>query len=182
MNLFDQNKHSIWYLIINPYEHESMTYEEITVQYWTTLGDNVNDIPIGEINRTSSNHHGPAISEVGNIVTSSHGRNPLKEEDLLSAYRNSLLTRNRIVTPEDIKSVCRVYLGSQISNIEVKKGIIINATQKQGLSRSIDVVLTPAKTSKLDKIEWEKICTEVQVILENQWMGGWPLQVKLIEN
>jgi len=182
VNLFDQNKHSIWYLIINPYEHESMTNDEITVQYWTTLGDNGNDIPIGEINRTTSNHHGPAISEVSNIVTSGHGRNSLKEEELLSAYRNALLTRNRIVTPEDIKSICRVYLGSQISNVEIKKGIIINTAPKQGLNRSIDVILTPAKTSKLDKKEWEKMCTEVQVILENQWMGGCPLRVKIRDN
>lgn len=145
------------YLMVEPIDDQPANME---VRYWVTNSTLANSIRAGnELLRLQTSL---MISKSPVLLTHvSHGRDKLKSYDRLNAYKYTLTTRNRIVTYEDIKSFCRLYLGSKISDVQVRKGVGVGINGHQGILSTTDVVLTPAEGQGPVK-DWELICVELK--------------------
>lgn len=141
------------YLVVEPREGD----DEVHVEYWTTHCGFANGIRKGT--RLYQAVGTTLATESIMMLTTSHGgRNGLKQNERLDAYRYALTTRNRLVTTEDIKNFCRYELGMRIRNVKIEKGLAVSAHPKEGVVRTLDVKLMPAAGWELNKEEWNVIC------------------------
>ena len=109
------------------------------------------------------------------ITNSTGGADKLRETEVLNAYKNTLITRGRIVTAEDVRSFCHFLLGDKIKRVTVSKGVAISTLPNEGLINTIDVRLTPATAGAgvgagvgLSPEEWPDILHDLSVRLQEQ--------------
>jgi hypothetical protein len=145
------------YVIVKPFEG----YELMYVDYWTTLAEGANDIRSGTKFQQFKSSKLKAKT-LFLITTTIGGKNRLKPEERLNAFRYGLITRNRIVTKEDIRSFCIYEFGSRISNVTVTKGIQMSAHPQQGFTRTIDILITPARSERLDEKDWHVLFDQLK--------------------
>lgn len=150
------------YLLINP----RIEGETIFVNYWTTNGE------MGNLIRAGSKlelYKGAELQpeSLVMITGSSGGSNKLNNTQVLNAYKNTLITRSRIVTLEDIKSFCKMSLGEKAKSIGVKKSVAVSILPMEGLINVIEIQITPDRI-KHDDDEWDGIIRDLQKKLEQQ--------------
>ena len=140
------------YIIVKPFEGQDMMY----AQYWTTLAAMANNLRAGT--KLQQARGVKVIPDSMSLITTSiGGKSKLQPEEKLNAFRYGLLTRNRIITREDIRSFCHYELGGKIENIEIKKGYEMSLGNREAFRRTIDVIITPVNTGKLDTDDWDVI-------------------------
>jgi hypothetical protein len=134
------NKGNIPYLMVKPRENA----EYLFVEFYTTNGTAANNIRMG----SRLQEYG-TVQVKPNTVTlltnTQGGKDRLSIDEKINQYRYHLLTHNRIVTPEDIKALCRHILGNELKAVTVTKGVTLLPGNAGGYSRSIDVRITLAK-------------------------------------
>jgi hypothetical protein len=69
----------------------------------------------------------------------------METEDRLNAYRRTLLSRGRVVTPEDVKVLCYEHFGKNVDKVEIRKGLTTGDSVTEGFIRSVDVFITLSK-------------------------------------
>jgi hypothetical protein len=153
--------------------------EDVWIEYWTTNGEFANKIPAGSTLKATSSIDFQKEEMV--LLTSSFGgKSALKDVEKIYAYKNALLTRGRVVTAEDIKSVCYAELGDKITNVAVKKGVMHDPRPNKGLVRTLEVQLTPAPAFNATPEEWNSLCKDLQAHLTQKTSAiSLPLQVVL---
>lgn len=149
------------YIIAKPFEGFEMMY----VDYWTTLAERANHIRSGTkfLQLKSSKIKEKSLYLV---TTTTGGKNRLKPEERLNAFRYGLITRNRIVTKEDIRNFCHYELGNRINNVSITKGIEMSVHPQQGFNRTIDISIIPSQSERLDNEEWNLLCDQLKSKLE----------------
>lgn len=156
----DDNKHREipTYLMVDPIDNQEANME---VRYWITNSTLANNIRAGsELMRLQTSlliNNSPIL-----LTTTAGGRDQLKTNDRLNAYKYTLTTRNRLVTYEDIKSFCRLHLGNKIREVNVQKGVGVGIHGYEGIMSTTDIVLQPAMGDLTPKTEWDTICTELK--------------------
>ncbi|MDB5250014.1 MAG: hypothetical protein JWQ40_4408 [Segetibacter sp.] len=150
------------YLIVKPVEHSELMF----VEYWTTNMDLANNLRSGTRLQQSG---GVSLKSDSLVMLTSTmgGKDKLKAEEKLYAFKYGLLTRDRIVTVEDIRSFCFYELGTKLNTVKVKKGYEMSGNPKEGIKRTIDVILTPAN-KVVDFTEWELACGQLKSKLETR--------------
>lgn len=151
------------YIIVKPIEGNDMMYAE----YWTTIAEAANNLRAGTKLRQVK---GVKVKQesLQLMTTTTGGKNRLKPEERLNAFRYGIMTRNRIVTKEDIRNFCVTELGESVSKIEVDKGIEMSANPKGGFRRTIDVKITPLETEAFDSEQWQLLCEQLKIKLLNR--------------
>lgn len=148
--------------------------EDVWVEYWSTQGELANHLLAGK-KATPLTHTSVKRESLLLISTSVGGKEPMDESEKLHAYKHTLLTRNRVVTEEDIKSACFAELGEKLEQVVVKKGFAMDRSAKKGFVSTLDVVLTPSR--EFDSFNWKAACQELQAILERKKMFLTGIQV-----
>lgn len=152
---------------------------DVFISYWSTAGSLGNFIPSGSALKTR------AIDFKSNSVVSATnsfgGKDKPSEQEKLYSFRSSLLSRDRMVTKEDIKSACFAELGETIKHVEVKKGYKNDPSSKHGLCRTLDVLITPSQEQDLSAEEWLKICNELSQSLEQRSSLFLPIRVSVTQ-
>ena len=167
-----QKKKPTSFILIRPHQQD----DNIFVRYWTTNGLTGNQVKSGTrlMNYTS----GETKSETLILLTSSYGgRESLNENEKISAYKKSLLSHDRIVTEEDIRTTCLYELGNLATDISIRKNWEIIEHRAQGLRRIIEVCIRKNKTSLLSEKEWAQVCEELRVKLEHKSAFALPVKV-----
>lgn len=144
------------YLLVKPLQNNDTLF----VEYWTTNGDNGNNIRPG----TKLDLYEGADLQRNSIflmTTTSGGRDKLNSTETLLAYKSAIMTRGRIVTMEDIKTFSLSELGNKASSLEVKKGVSVGILPSEGLMRTIDVHITPADQREFNEEEWNSLKEEL---------------------
>jgi hypothetical protein len=149
------------YIIVKPFEGQDMMY----VDFWTTLAEAANGIRSGTRMQQVSGAKVKADSLIL-LTTTLGGKNQLRPEERLAAFRYGMMTRNRIVTKEDIKNFCFYELGSRISDVTVQKGFEMSANPTQSFTRTIRVALTPNDKENLADAEWQILLAQLTAKLE----------------
>lgn len=124
------------YLIIR--NNPKNPWNNIFIRYWSTAGADANQIKAGSI---LMQYKGSNF-ENGNVVLTSTtigGHNKSGTAESVFAFKSALLSRDRLITPEDIKAFCYYKLGDKVNKVDIGKGVMIHPDQMTGYTKTIDV-------------------------------------------
>lgn len=161
------------YISVSPYKPK----DTLMVEYWNTEGKTANNIKYGS---ALKNYKTTGLKQKSSVLVTStyNGKDPLNMEERLQAYRRTLLSRNKIVTKEDIKLICFEFFGNKISDIEVKNGYTVDISLNKGMINCIDIILTTNTKEKTDPFEWDFIKNNLLMYLEKNSTAVFPYIVR----
>lgn len=152
-----------YYIIVKPFEGFDMMY----VKYWTTLAEVANHIRANtklQLNKGLSVKQDSLVLITGTVG----GKNKLRADERLQAFRYGIMTRNRIITKEDIRNFCFYELGEKLSNVEIEKGFELSPLPKETFRKTIDIILTPAEDESLNIPTWDNLCEQLKTKLQQR--------------
>lgn len=116
------------------------SWQNVFVRYWSTVGAKANNIKAGNALYL---YRGRGIknNQLNFVTTTQGGRNKLSTSESVLTYKSALLSKDRLITEEDIKAFCHYLLGNKVNKIEVRKGIMVHPDQQQGFMKTIDVMI-----------------------------------------
>ncbi|UOQ55541.1 type VI secretion system baseplate subunit TssF [Hymenobacter cellulosivorans] len=158
------------YVLLRPQDINDSVY----LEYWSSDGAAANRLAPGSRLQV---YDGQYLDEVQLLTTTVGGQERPRPEERVHALRKNLLSRNRIVTLEDIKAACWAELGSQLAQVQVEKGFRNGTTPGAGFVRCIRVTLTPAAASRLSGPEWQQTAEDLQITLASQSAMNLPYEV-----
>lgn len=138
------NRGNIPYLMIKPKENADYLF----LEFFTTNGSTANGIRMG----SRMQEYGSVQFQPNTITLLSNtqgGKDRLSIDEKINLYRYHLLTRNRIVTPEDIKALCKMVMGNELKQVTITKGVSVKPGESEGYSRTIDLKITLSKPENL---------------------------------
>jgi hypothetical protein len=172
-----QSREQIPYLMVR--NNSKKSWQNLFLRYWSTCGTEANHIKAGSALRV---YKGSSI--VGNqvlmVTTTLGGRNKLSTTDSVLAYKSALLSKDRLITEEDIKAFCHYQLGERVKKIEIEKGMMIHPGQQQGFLRTVDVMISLARKDydeMKDKGEINFWIDNLKLLLEEKSMALLPYRV-----
>lgn len=136
------------YVIVKP----SSPTEVMHLSYWTTQNDVAHQLRSGML-LTQFEGSGTRADSLVLLTKPAGGRQAADRGNLLQAYKYGLMTRDRIVTEDDIRNFCRHELGGRVSEIQVKRGVMVSPHPKEGLKKTTDIHIKPSQPFGAE--EWE---------------------------
>ena len=174
----DQKTHkrdSVPYLIVKT----KQPGDTVFIEYWTCDGEAANRLSAGS--KLIPYADNTLRKESGWLVkTTTGGRERLAESAKIVNYKRALLTRNRVVTPEDVRAVCWAELGGHLRAVTVERTFRVSSASTSGFERCIQVSLQPAATSSYSPADWEQQAKLLQLRLAAQSIAGLPYQVIVV--
>ncbi|HTE02126.1 MAG TPA: hypothetical protein VK668_22715 [Mucilaginibacter sp.] len=151
------------YIIVKPYEGKDLMF----IEHWVTLAEEANNIKAGSKLQqlTGSKIKGGSVFLLTPTIG---GKSRLKPEDRLNAFKYGLMTRDRIVTKEDVINFCNYELGNRISKITVTKGFEMSSNPQHGFHRTVDVIISPLQTELQNNEEWQILCEQLRLKLQTR--------------
>ncbi len=176
-NKVNEMSHSITetnYVALKPYKKK----DSLIIDYWSTNGNQGNNIKTGSSLKI---YNGIGIKQKSSyLVTSTYGgKDDLSMNERLNAYRRSLLSRDRVVTKEDVKAVCYELYNDKVSNVNINKGYSTDIDLNKGLLQCINIELTPSKV-KTEDHEWVSLNNNLLLYLEEHSVSIFPYKIKLV--
>ncbi len=124
------------YLIVRG--NEKMVTRNLLVSYWSVAGSMVNDMKAGShlmpYKTATANHNRTQL-----LTPTTGGRSRLGPAESIIAYKSAVLSRERIISTEDIRLFCTLQLGDVVENVTVSKGVLIAANNSQGYKKTLDI-------------------------------------------
>jgi len=131
---------------------------------------------------------GTRLLEYGNINTRPNsialltntqgGKDRLNIDEKINLYRSHLLSHNRIVTPEDIKALCKTIFGNDMKAAFVAKGMALQPGSNAGYSRTLDIRITlHAATTHYPAANLHYMKEELLLQLEEKSSNAFPYRV-----
>ncbi|MBC3788315.1 type VI secretion system baseplate subunit TssF [Spirosoma utsteinense] len=171
-----RKRDTIPYLIIKP----KQPGDTVFIEYWTCDGEAANRIPAG--GRLSPYSDNTLRKDSGFLMmTTTGGRERPKESEKITQYKRALLTRNRIVTLEDVRAVCEAELGRHLRSVLVERTFRVDSLPTNGFQRCIRVSLQPSPTSSYTPADWQQQARLLQINLEAQSVAALPFEIVLSE-
>lgn len=137
------------YVLFKPFDEG----DTMQVDFWTTNCEMANRIPAGV--RLQAYSAGSLQNDsIRLLTTTTGGRNRPAALHRVQTYRYALMTHQRIVTLEDIRSFFHHELGPLLDSVTIRKGVATGSTLKEGLMRTVDITIYPAKDCTLTQAEW----------------------------
>lgn len=124
------------YVVVKPIDpHDTMH-----LGYWTTQGLMPHQLQPGAV---LSQAEGSRLKNSSiRLITRPVGARPAPgATERLQAFKYSLMTRDRIVTEEDIRLFVRYELGERFRSVDIRKGVMVSPHPKEGLRKTIDVAI-----------------------------------------
>lgn len=151
------------YIIAKPYEGSERMYAE----YWVALAEMANGLRSGT--RLQEYNSAKVKPDTLFLLSSTTGgRNRLKPEERVNAFKYGLMTRNRIVTKEDIRNFCYYELGGRASKVVIEKGFEISPHPKQSFQRTIDITVTATPSERLTADGWQALLGQLRTKLQSR--------------
>lgn len=167
-------KETVPYLIVKPME----LGEFINLEYWSTSGALANKIESGkqlDMYRPTSFRRGGIVL----VTPSMGGRNEMSNSEKTFMYKRALISRERIVTREDLKAYCWSKLGNKAQEIELKKGFKVDDKPSGGIIRTQEVTIKPSANQQKVISEFELALSALEVELNNRSAAVIPIVVKM---
>lgn len=158
--------------------HETEKSKILYYSYWTSNGQVANNLKKGTVLKQTS------ISELAQdstiFETSSIGgiyRNN-KVEKLIN-LRYGFLSKERLVTKQDIKSAVHYHLRNITKDVLITDGVGISSNRKQGVHRTIDIEVVLQEKYALQIENKKKIEMFLKETLEKQSVMNIPFQITI---
>jgi hypothetical protein len=150
----------------------------VGIEFWTCMGEAANKIPMGT-KLLPYQHSNVKTENLYLMTTTAGGRDNMSDADKLVHYKKALFTRNRIVTPEDLRVVVLAELGQSAKSVEIRKSFVKGALPGEGFMRCILVTVVPAEDDETDEAEWDQKLLRLKIILEKQSANNLPYHISL---
>ncbi len=148
------------------------------ISYWSTLAEQANGIPAGT-RLQSYAASGVSGADIIMLTRSSGGKAKPDETDYVNQLRKNIVTRNRLVTLEDVRAFCAAELGDRLRKVQVKPHFMPGKMPGQGFVRCLQIGLTPAAPTRDD---WARECENLQLKVTRLSTGMYPIQVVISNN
>lgn len=149
------------YILVEPLDDR----ESFFLNYWTTNCDLANHIRPGskliQYKGTSL-----AANDIRFMSASTGGKSRLQPSERIRAFKYGLMTRDRIVTAEDIRNFFFYELGNKISEVTIKHGVARSEQPRKGLMRTVDIVLSPENPGMIYPAEWQELLSAAKTKLK----------------
>lgn len=150
-----------YYILVEPLDEG----ESFFLNYWTTNCDLANHIRPGskliQYKGTSL-----AANDIRFMTASTGGKSRLQHNERIRAFKYGLMTRDRIVTAEDIRNFFFYELGNKISEVKIKHGVTASEQPRKGLMRTVDIILTPENQGMIYPAEWQELLSAAKTKLK----------------
>jgi hypothetical protein len=156
------------------------TLDVLFISYWSTLAEQANGIPAGT-RLQSYAASGVSGADIIMLTQSSDGKARPDETDYVNQLRKNIITRNRLVTLEDVRAFCAAELGDRLGKVQVKPHFMPGKMPGQGFVRCLQIGLTPATTTRARE-DWARECETLQLKVTRLSTGMYPIQVITIPN
>lgn len=131
---------------------KNVEFKTLTIAYWSTCGEQGNNIKAGT--PLQSYHTNSLFDSNSMLVTTTiGGRDRLSASESITAYKSALLSRDRLISMEDIKIFCRLQMGKTAKQVDVTKGVMVPQQVSQGFTRTIDVTIKLNRKDYMDAQE-----------------------------
>ena len=111
-------------------------------KYWTTSCDLANDLSSGTQFKPLKN-----ISLSSDscylLKTTNGGKTMPRKEEMLTAYKYILAARDQLFSIRDIENFCHWKFSNKMKSLKIQRGIACSHKQKEGLIRTLDVIIEP---------------------------------------
>ena len=148
------------------------------ISYWSTLAEQANGIPAGT-RLQSYAASGVSGTDITMLTRSSGGKAKPDESDYVNQLRKNIVTRNRLVTLEDMRAFCAAELGDRLRKVQVKPHFMPGKMPGQGFVRCLQIGLTPASHTRAGE-DWARECETLQLKVTRLSTGMYPIQVVTI--
>lgn len=164
------------YLMLKPQEGD----RQVFVEFWSTNCSQANNIKAGSpLNVYRADDIDYNYSRL--VTTTAGGKEKPGTEDRINAFRRSLQAGERVVTAEDIKALCIEFLGSSVSDIDIKKGVRKGTGRSEGLIRTIDIHIKTKGGYEMGTAERDNLRHELMVLLETRSSNIFPFRIFINE-
>lgn len=85
-----------------------------------------------------------------------------QSDEKISALRYGLLTRDRVVSKQDARRFVLHALAGMITDVQVQNGVAVSSDPRQGLVRTVDLLLQPAPATDLTETDWARLLTSLE--------------------
>ncbi len=162
------------YLILNTKDKKQKG--TLFVKYWTTNGESAN-----KINTFSkfALHKGSDFDKdsITLLSTTQGGKNELTNSEKIYAYRENLISNQRVVTRQDIIILCKNHYGDAVVGIEVKNGIQTSLDSNVGYTPTIDIYLERKDLNFYNDQEWEFLKEDLKLLIEDRAINIVPFRI-----
>jgi len=162
------------YLILN--SKNNTEKGTLFAKYWTTNGESANKI--NTFSRLSL-HKGSDFEKDSILFLSSTqgGKNELTNSQKIYAYRENLVSNQRVVTRQDIIILCKNHYGETISDVEVKNGIQTSLDDNVGYTPTIDIYIQKKEPDYYTEEEWYYLSEDLKISIENRAINIVPFRI-----
>ena len=166
------NNNDRQYLLVIPHNDAS----HLECQFWTTDADAANGITQDTlIGQFQSNDFKGSSIRLQTDTVGGNVKNNAKEK--ISNMRYGLLSRDRIVSKEDVKEFVKKSIGKNVEAVRVKPGVGISNSPKGGLIRTTQVEITLTDSAKLTSENKQRLSNALVQELEQKSVQNLPYSV-----
>ncbi|MDO6429307.1 hypothetical protein Q4E93_01825 [Flavitalea sp. BT771] len=145
---------------------ETAAHRHVVVEYWTTDGATANLIRNGTPLMAYRNG-GLRQGGIYLMTRTQGGRDRLLPHESIPAYKTAVLSKDRILSPEDIRLFCIRETGAKARSVEVKKGVMIAQGRHAGYVKTIDVSIS-LEEHEYDTMKENKTLDHWQQLLQHR--------------
>jgi len=162
------------YLVFNTKDKENKG--TLFVKYWTTNGESANKI--NTFSRLAV-HKGADFEKdsITFLSTTQGGKDELSNSEKIYAYRENLISNQRVVTRQDIIILCKNHFGDAIGTVEVKNGIQTSLEDNVGYTPTIDIYLQKKDPTLYNEEEWYYLSENLKLTIEKRAVNIVPFRI-----
>ena len=154
--------------------------EHLALSYWESTGGLANGLSPQDIIQSLEPDKFDSASI--RLRTKTKGGRAAETEDMLIAHlRYGLLSKERIVTREDVKSYLKHRLGITLKQVDLRDGVTISQEPNKGLVRCTDVFLELVKQgTKLNEEEQAHLSSRLETELKERSVAHTTYKVRFV--
>ena len=154
--------------------------EHLALSYWESTGGLANGLSPQDI--IQSLEPDKFVSASIRLRTKTKGGRAAETEDMLIAHlRYGLLSKERIVTREDVKSYLKHRLGITLRQVDLRDGVTISQEPNKGLVRCTDVFLELVKQgTELNEEEQAHLSSRLETELKERSVAHTTYKVRFV--
>lgn len=154
--------------------------EHLALSYWESTGGQANGLNPQDIIQSLEPDKFDSASI--RLRTKTKGGRAAETEDMLIAHlRYGLLSKERIVTREDVKSYLKHRLGITLKQVDLRDGVTISQEPNKGLVRCTDVYLELVKQgTELNEEEQAHLSSRLETELKERSVAHTTYKVRFV--
>lgn len=166
------------YIFIKPRKTDT----NIFIEFWSTNGAAANGIRAGSKISLYNAVFGLSETNILLLTDTVEGGNKPEATEKELILRQTLLSRNRLVTTEDIRGACQTFFQARVDgrvSVTVEKGFAQDLIEGAGYVRCLDVWITPLRSAVLSEQDWANECERCRHYLAGQSAMNLPYRVQI---